>query len=192
MQDILWSRPTEFSDVEKLNELFKTDIGRRNFAKILDKFNKNVSSPSSPLPPLLFSFFNLLAHFYQQIPSVVMLDQSFELLLYLMNTFLQEMDISDRYSSPYKKKKTKTTKTTKRKETNHNSKMLILLQQGLHKRKDFDEDILFTQQGCPWKNRIHAGMFVRLRLRSYLPSISFRSCVHLPLGPSLTVSFRTS
>jgi hypothetical protein len=42
LQDILWSRPAEFSDVEKLNELFKTDIGRRNFAKILDKFNKNV------------------------------------------------------------------------------------------------------------------------------------------------------
>lgn len=42
LQDILWSRPTEFSDVEKLNELFRTDLGRRNFAKILDKFNKTV------------------------------------------------------------------------------------------------------------------------------------------------------
>eukprot|EP00026_Physarum_polycephalum_P000387 Phypoly_transcript_00387.p1 GENE.Phypoly_transcript_00387~~Phypoly_transcript_00387.p1 ORF type:complete len:1116 (+),score=301.59 Phypoly_transcript_00387:141-3488(+) len=70
LQDILWSRPAEFSDAEKLNELFKTDLGRRNFAKILDKFTKNI-------------------------PSVVMLDQSFELLLYLMNTFLQEMDTSD-------------------------------------------------------------------------------------------------
>jgi len=53
-----------------LNDLFKTDSGRRRFTQIVHQTIKEV-------------------------PSLTLSDNSFELLLYLINTTLQQMDLSD-------------------------------------------------------------------------------------------------
>jgi len=71
MVQILFSKPIDFADVYALNELFSTDSGRRYFVQTMQATMK-------------------------EIPTLVVSDNSFELLLYLINTVLQQMDISDR------------------------------------------------------------------------------------------------
>eukprot|EP00026_Physarum_polycephalum_P002342 Phypoly_transcript_02348.p1 GENE.Phypoly_transcript_02348~~Phypoly_transcript_02348.p1 ORF type:complete len:858 (+),score=182.70 Phypoly_transcript_02348:213-2786(+) len=70
MVQILFSKPIDFADVYALNELFSTDSGRRCFIQIMQATMK-------------------------EIPTLVVSDNSFELLLYLINTVLQQMDVSD-------------------------------------------------------------------------------------------------
>lgn len=67
---IISSEDVEFTDVVELNQFFKVDSGRRKFTQILES---------------LMQEFSLLE----------LSDNSFELLLYLINTTLTEMDTSD-------------------------------------------------------------------------------------------------
>lgn len=70
MVQILFSKPIDFADVYALNDLFSSDSGRRCFTQIMQSTMK-------------------------EIPTLVLSDNSFELLLYLINTVLQQMDTSD-------------------------------------------------------------------------------------------------
>ncbi|EGG24025.1 hypothetical protein DFA_06163 [Cavenderia fasciculata] len=69
VNNILFSRPVEFYEVSSLNDLFKTEQGRRRFSQILHVTLK-------------------------QVQNIVLSESSFEFLLYLVNTTLQQMDIS--------------------------------------------------------------------------------------------------
>ncbi|KYQ92066.1 hypothetical protein DLAC_06904 [Tieghemostelium lacteum] len=69
INDILFSRPIEFHQVSQLNALFKTEQGRRRFSQILQMTLK-------------------------QVPTLALSESSFEFMLYLLNTILQEMDYS--------------------------------------------------------------------------------------------------
>eukprot|EP01132_Coremiostelium_polycephalum_P009978 gene9978-12230_t len=69
LTDILYSRPIEFYQVTSLNSLFKTEPGRRRFSQILQMTLK-------------------------QLPQLTLSESSFEFLLYLISTVLQEMDVS--------------------------------------------------------------------------------------------------
>lgn len=42
MADILFSKPIEFADVYALNELFRTEAGRRQFTQIMHRTMKEV------------------------------------------------------------------------------------------------------------------------------------------------------
>lgn len=64
---VLNSKPVEFSDVAKFNDLFKSDAGRRVFTRMLKKQMKETTS-------LLLS------------------DNSFDILLFIFNTVLQNQD----------------------------------------------------------------------------------------------------
>lgn len=87
MAQILFSKPIEFADVYALHELFSTDSGRRCFTQIMQSTMKEVRTKKK----------STLNNFLLQIPTLVLSDNSFELLLYLINIILQQMDISDRY-----------------------------------------------------------------------------------------------
>ncbi|EFA76728.1 hypothetical protein PPL_09479 [Heterostelium album PN500] len=69
LSNILFSKPIEFHEVSSLNALFKTEPGRRRFTQMLRMTLK-------------------------QVPNIVLSENSFEFLLYLINTTLQEMDFS--------------------------------------------------------------------------------------------------
>ncbi|GAM22729.1 hypothetical protein SAMD00019534_059040 [Acytostelium subglobosum LB1] len=69
VHSILFSRPIEFQEVQSLNAIFKTEPGRRRFSQILQSTLK-------------------------QVPNIVLSESSFEFLLYLISTTLQEMDLS--------------------------------------------------------------------------------------------------
>lgn len=68
---ILRSQEVEFSNVFELNEFFKIDSGRRKFTQMLEK--EMIDGPNNR----------------------VLSQSSFELLLFLINTTLTEMDVSD-------------------------------------------------------------------------------------------------
>merc|ERR1712137_68996 len=70
LRDILSSEDVEFSDVVELNQFFKVDSGRRKFTQMLESLMQETS-------------------------SLDLSDNSFELMLYLINTTLTEMDTSD-------------------------------------------------------------------------------------------------
>eukprot|EP01133_Synstelium_polycarpum_P011536 gene11536-13464_t len=70
LHNVLFSRPVEFHEVNALNALFKTEAGRRRFSQILQMTLK-------------------------QVPNIVLSENSFEFILYLVNTSLQEMDLSN-------------------------------------------------------------------------------------------------
>jgi hypothetical protein len=90
IQDILWSRHVDVGEVHKLSELFQTDFGRKSFTKLLDKFVQDVR--------FLYLCKELTIQYsILQIPSAIISENSFEMLLFLINTMLQEMDLSDRY-----------------------------------------------------------------------------------------------
>jgi hypothetical protein len=63
------SKPVEFSEVAKLNDVFKSDIGRRSFTQMLKKTMKDTQ-------------------------SLIVSEPSFELLLFIFNTVLQNQDES--------------------------------------------------------------------------------------------------
>ena len=70
LRAILHSEEVEFSDVVELNQFFKEDSGRRKFTQMLEEL-------------------------MQEFSSLTLSTNSFELLLYLINTTLTEMDTSD-------------------------------------------------------------------------------------------------
>eukprot|EP01102_Stenamoeba_stenopodia_P004596 TRINITY_DN1489_c0_g1_i2.p1 TRINITY_DN1489_c0_g1~~TRINITY_DN1489_c0_g1_i2.p1 ORF type:complete len:668 (+),score=171.48 TRINITY_DN1489_c0_g1_i2:250-2253(+) len=67
---ILFSKPIDFPDVFHLNDFFKLEAGRRLFTQRLKQTMKSV-------------------------PSLTLSENNFEILLYLINTVLQQMDLSD-------------------------------------------------------------------------------------------------
>jgi len=64
VNNILFSRAVDFSDVTQLNQIFKSDAGRRRFTKVLKQTMKECE-------------------------SLILSENSFELMLYLFNTVLQ-------------------------------------------------------------------------------------------------------